>query len=290
MSLASLVKELRQKTGAGILDAKKALEATEGNIEHAMDWLRENGIAKAAKKGDRVAAEGLTKIVENGDEALILELNAETDFVAKNQEFLDLLDTIANGILNSSAETLDDAMSVVIGDGTVDTLVTNGTATIGEKISLRRIRRLKKGQGEVFTTYSHMGGRISVIVRLKKEDQELGKGLAMHIASDNPEYLSKDDVPVDVVDKEREILTKEVINEGKPEKIAENIVNGRIRKFLEQVSLLEQPYVLDTSKTVAEVVKEADNEILDFVRYEVGEGIEKEETNFAEEVAAQANL
>lgn len=290
MSIASLVKELRERTGAGMMDCKKALTETDGNMEKAIEWLRENGIAKAAKKGDRVAAEGLTKVVFNDTDAVILELNAETDFVSKNKEFLELLDATSNAILNSSANTLEEALAVEINGETIETLITNTTATIGEKISLRRIGRMTKSGAESFVSYSHMGGRISVLLKLQKEDDQLGKSLAMHTASEKPEYLTKEEVDEEHLTKEREILLKEVLNEGKPEKIAGNIVEGKIRKYLEQICLLEQSYVMDSDKKVSEVVANEGNEIIQFFRYEVGEGIEKQETNFAEEVAAQAKI
>lgn len=290
MSIALLVKDLRERTGAGMLDCKKAVEATEGNIEKAIEWLRENGITKAAKKGSRIAAEGLTTSVENDKNALILELNAETDFVSKNKEFLTLLEKISNALLISDVQTIDEAMKVEIDGETIEDLIINGTATIGEKISLRRFKRLEKTGTESFVSYAHMGGRISVLVKLAKENNVLGKNIAMHIAAEKPEYLTKDEVSSDVIEKERKILLAEAINEGKPENIAQKMVEGRIRKYYDQVCLLEQGFIMDGDKKVSLVVKDENNEILEFVRYEIGEGIEKEETNFAEEVAAQAKL
>ncbi len=330
MSLASLVKDLRQRTGAGMMDCKKALEASDNNIEKAIEWLRENGIAKAAKKGDRVAAEGLTKTLVEGNKALIMELNAETDFVAKNQEFLDLLDKIANALISSDAKTLEEGLKVVYNGETVEELVVNGTATIGEKISLRRFEILTKEDSQEFVTYQHMGGKISVIVKLEKEDMELGKSIAMHIASEKPEYLSRDEVSEEVIEKERTIIYKEsvietlkkeeekrikaeeeaagkklyskeefaekleaVANNELPENLTkrvEGMVQGRVQKFLKQSCLLDQGYVMDDKKTVAQILKDANNNVDYFVRFEVGDGIVKEEVNFADEVAAQANL
>lgn len=287
MNVALLVKDLRERTGAGMMDCKKAVIASDGDIEKAIEWLRENGITKAAKKGNRIAAEGLTAVVENDTHSLILELNAETDFVAKNQEFLTLLDKISMTLLNSKAETIEEALAVKTGDETVETLIINGTATSGEKISLRRFKRLEKAGTQQIVKYSHMGGRISVIVKLASENTELGKNIAMHIAAEKPEYLSKSEVSEDVIQKERKILLNEALNEGKPENIAEKMVEGRIRKYYEQVCLLEQAFVMDSDHKVADIVSEANNEILEFVRYEIGEGIEKEEVNFADEVAAQ---
>ncbi len=330
MSLASLVKDLRQRTGAGMMDCKKALEASDNNIEKAIEWLRENGIAKAAKKGDRVAAEGLTKTLVDGNKALIMELNAETDFVAKNQEFLDLLDKIANALISSNAKTLEEGLKVNYNGETVEELVVNGTATIGEKISLRRFEIITKEDSEEFVTYQHMGGKISVVVKLEKEDVELGKSIAMHIASEKPEYLSRDEVSEEVIEKERAIIYKEsfvetlkkveekrikaeeeaagkklyskeefaekldaVANNELPENLTkrvEGMVQGRVQKFLKQSCLLDQGYVMDDKKTVAQILKDAGNNVNYFARFEVGDGIVKEEVDFAAEVAAQANL
>ncbi len=330
MSLATQVKELRQRTGAGMMDCKKALEATASNMDEAIKWLRENGIAKAAKKGDRVAAEGLTKTLIKGNKALIIELNAETDFVAKNKEFLDLLDKVANAIIDSDAKTLDEALKVNVNGETIEEVITNGTATIGEKITLRRFQILEKNDSETFYQYSHMGGKISVIAKFAKDDQELEKNIAMHIAAEKPVYLSQEEVSQEVIDNERDIIYKESVVEtlkkeeekvikkeeedaGKklyskeefaermeqaaqkqlPEQFSKRIdgmVEGRIKKFLKQVALLDQPFIMDDKKTVSQVLTDADNKVLEFVRYEVGEGIEKEEINFADEVAAQANL
>ncbi len=330
MSLASLVKDLRQRTGAGMMDCKKALEASDNNIEKAIEWLRENGIAKAAKKGDRVAAEGLTKTLVDGNKALIMELNAETDFVAKNQEFLDLLDSIANALIASDAKTLEEGLKVDANGSTVEELVVSGTATIGEKISLRRFEILTKEDSQEFVTYQHMGGKISVIVKLEKEDMELGKSISMHIASEKPEYLSRDEVSEEVIEKEKAIIYKEsvietlkkeeekrikaeeeaagkklyskeefaekleaVANNELPENLTkrvEGMVQGRVQKFLKQSCLLDQGYVMDDKKTVSQILKDANNNVDYFVRFEVGDGIVKEEVNFADEVAAQANL
>lgn len=284
---ASKVKELREKTGAGILDTKKALDATNGDIDKAVEYLRENGIAKVAKKGNRIAAEGLTKALIKSNDAIIIELNSETDFVAKNKEFNELLDQITEALLKANPNDLKDALKVDINGDTVEELITNATATIGEKISLRRFKILNKESDESFATYSHMGGRISVLVKFKKVNEDLEKGISMHIAAEKPEYLHVEDIAKEKVEKEQKILLKEAVNEGKPQNIASKIAEGRLRKFFEQVVLLEQAYVMDSDKKIAEVVKEQNNEIEDFVRYEVGEGIEKAEINFADEVAAQ---
>lgn len=288
MSIALLVKELRERTGAGMMDCKKALEASDSNIEKAIEWLRENGIAKAAKKGDRVAAEGLTKVEISGNRALILELNAETDFVAKNKEFLELLDKISKAIIISGVTTIDEALNIDVDGDTIENLIVTGTATIGEKISLRRISVLEKKDSEDFVNYSHMNGKISVLIKMDSQDQELGKGIAMHIAAENPEFLNANEVSEEKLNSEKEILLKEALNEGKPQNIAEKMVEGRIRKYIEEVCLLEQSYVLDSDKKVKDAL--GSNSISEFKRFEVGEGIEKIELNFAEEVAAQANI
>ena len=287
MSLALLVKELRAKTGAGMMDCKKALEASENDIEAAVDWLRENGIAKAAKKGDRIAAEGLTKVVINGNKAVIIELNSETDFVAKNEQFLTLLDTIAQGILSSGCTTVEEALAFETEGQSLETLIANGTATIGEKISLRRFQIVEKTDSQVFGEYSHMGGRISVLMLLDGSNAEVAKNVCMHVAASNPLFLNTDSVDQTVIDKERDILTKEALNEGKPAQIVEKMVDGRIRKYLEEICLTEQNFVMNTDKKVKEVFKDADLNAISFTRYEVGEGIEKEEVDFAAEVAAQ---
>lgn len=290
MSLAKLVKELRERTGAGMMDCKKALEASDNNIDAAIDWLRENGIAKAAKKGDRVAAEGLTKVVVNGNKAVIFELNSETDFVAKNDQFLELLQTIADALVNSDAKTLEEGLAVDVNGSTISELVTQGTASIGEKIDLRRFTIIEKTEEQTFAHYSHMGGKISVLALSNGDDEATIKQVCMHIAASNPQYITQADVPADVVEKEKDILTKEAMGEGKPEAIAQKMVEGRIRKYFEQICLVDQAYVIDTDKKVGQILSDANLELVDFVRYEVGEGIEKEEVDFAAEVAAQTKM
>ncbi len=293
MSLAAKVKELRERTGAGMMDCKKAIEATGGDIDKAIDWLRENGIAKAAKKGDRVAAEGLTTVVENGNKAVILELNSETDFVAKNEQFLELLSTIANALVASEATTLEEGLAVDVNGQTISDLVTAGTATIGEKISLRRFEVVTKNDDQTFATYSHMGGRISVLLILDGNNDEVAKQIAMHVAAANPLFLNEDDVDSETLAKEKAIIVKEAEEQAanKPENIREKIVSsmvdGRIVKYLEEICLTKQAFVVDSDKRVEEAASAAGLTILGFNRFEVGEGIEKVETNFAEEVAQQ---
>lgn len=290
MVTAALVKELRERSGAGMLDCKKALEASNGNIDAAIDWLRENGIAKAAKKGDRVAAEGLTKVVVQGDKAAIVEVNSETDFVAKNEQFLELIQTVATGILNANPSSLEEVLKVEIEGNSIEEVIINGTATIGEKLTLRRFKVIEKGAGQSFASYSHMGGRISTLLLLNGDNDEVAKQIAMHTAAEKPLFLNIDDVDSETIDKEKDMLSKEALNEGKPANIVEKMVEGRIRKYYEEVCLNEQSYVLDSDKKVKEAAKEASLEIVDFARFEVGEGIEKEEVDFAQEVAAQARV
>lgn len=289
MSIAQLVKELRERTGAGMMDCKKALEATGEDMDKAIDWLRENGIAKAAKKGDRVASEGLTKIYEEGNKAILLELNSETDFVAKNEQFLELLDKLAENILKSDAKTVEEASAITIDGETINDIIINATATIGEKISLRRFEILTKNDDEQFVTYSHMGGRIGVVVVVKGDNEETSRQVAMHIAASNPQYLDETQIDPEVLKHEEEILRKEALNEGKPENIVDNMVKGRMQKFKKEICLLDQPFVIDPDLTVQKALENNGLVITSFARYEVGEGIEKEEVDFAAEVAAQLN-
>ncbi len=289
MSIAQLVKELRERTGAGMMDCKKALEATGEDMDKAIDWLRENGIAKAAKKGDRVASEGLTKIYEEENKAILLELNSETDFVAKNEQFLELLDKLAENILKSDVKTVEEASTITIDGETINDIIINATATIGEKISLRRFEILTKNDDEQFVTYSHMGGRIGVVVVVKGDNEETSRQVAMHIAASNPQYLDETQIDPEVLKHEEEILRKEALNEGKPENIVDNMVKGRMQKFKKEICLLDQPFVIDPDLTVQKALENNGLVITSFARYEVGEGIEKEEVDFAAEVAAQLN-
>lgn len=289
MSTAQLVKELRERTGAGMMDCKKALEASDNNIDKAIDWLRENGIAKAAKKGDRVASEGLTKIYTEGNKGILLELNSETDFVAKNEQFLELLDKLAIAIINSNAKTIEEAETISVDGETIKDIIINATATIGEKISLRRFQVLEKQDDEKFVVYSHMGGRIGVLAVVKGDQEEVSRQIAMHIAATNPRYLNENQIDPEVLKHEEEILRKEALNEGKPENIVDNMVKGRLKKFKKEVSLVDQDFVVNPDFTVGKVLEDNQLEMISYVRYEVGEGIEKEEVDFAAEVAAQLN-
>ena len=287
MITASMVKELRELTGAGMLDCKKALEETNGNIDKASEWLREKGISKAAKKADRIAAEGLVNILINGNKAVILEVNSETDFVAKNAEFKDLINTIANLLVNSSVKTVDEAKKLETSDGTLEDTITNKIAKIGEKLSFRRFELVEKSDNETFGSYIHMNGKIGVLVVLDGSNEEVAKDVAMHAAAMRPKYLSIDSVPTNDVEHEREIQKQIAINEGKPADIAEKMVEGRIKKFYKEVCLTEQPFVKNDDLSVSEYVKQNCGTIKSMVRYEVVEGMQKREENFAEEVAKQ---
>lgn len=290
MITASLVKELRDKSGAGMLDCKKALEASNGDINAAMDYLREKGIAKAAKKSDRIAAEGIASVLIKGNDAVILEINSETDFVAKNEEFKTLVDTILETLVSSNAKTLDEALELKNGNSTIKELIISKTATIGEKLSLRRFSKITKKDNESFGSYIHMGGRIAVLTLIEGANEEIAKDVAMHAAAMRPLYLKSSEVPTDALEKEKTIIREQLINEGKPEDKIENILVGKVRKYYEEVCLEDQIYVkAENKETVSKFVQNNGGKIINMIRYEVGEGMEKKEENFAEEVAAQLN-
>lgn len=293
MVTAKDVKELREKTGAGMMDCKKALTECDGDMEKAIDWLREKGIAKAAKKSDRIAAEGLSRVAVEGDTAVIFEVNSETDFVAKNEQFLTLLEDIKAALLAAQPATLEEAMAAPCNGATIADTLTTATATIGEKITLRRFAIVKKASDEFFGSYMHMGGNISALVVLKgKEDEKVAKDLAMQIASMAPQYVTRDDMPAEVVEHERKVQTEIVKNDeklaNKPEKVLAGIIEGKISKNLKDLCLVEQEFFLNPDQKVAQYLKESGAEVVSFVRYLVGEGIEKREDNFAEEVMSQA--
>ena len=287
MISASLVKELREKTGAGMLDCKKALEANNGDISASIDWLREKGISKAAKKADRIAAEGVASILIKDNKAAIVEVNSETDFVAKNEEFTSMVSTILETIIDSDVKTVEDALNLDCGEGTINDLIVAKTAKIGEKLSLRRFEVVTKSDTESFGEYIHMGGKIAVLITVDGANGEVAKDVAMHAAAMRPKYVNKDNVPSDEVEKERKVLKEQAMNEGKPESIAAKMVEGRIRKFYEEICLEEQAFVKDSDKKVKDFVKANGGTIKSMVRFEVGEGMEKREENFAEEVAKQ---
>ena len=289
MITANMVKELREATGAGMLDCKKALTETNGNMEEAITWLREKGISKAAKKQTRIAAEGLAKAKVEGNKAVIVEVNSETDFVAKNPEFTGLVDLIATAILNSNVKTVEEVMKLEVEGNTIENIIIDKTATIGEKLSFRRFELVEKEDNQVFGTYSHMGGKIVTLAVLEGTDEEVAKDVAMQIAAMRPLYLDKDSVPTERVEKEREILTEQAENEGLDANKLPMIVNGRLNKFYEEVCLLDQGFVKENKIKVSKYVESKNMKVLSFVRYEVGEGMEKREENFADEVAKQMN-
>ncbi|MDM5198894.1 translation elongation factor Ts [Fictibacillus enclensis] len=287
---AQMVKELREKTGAGMMDCKKALTETNGDMEKAIDFLREKGIAKAAKKADRIAAEGLTSVVVEGNKAVILEVNSETDFVAKNESFTALISVIGKHLLEADVATVDEALASTLKseNTTVAEYLNNAIAKIGEKISLRRFQIVEKGENAAFGAYLHMGGRIGVLSVVEgTTDEAVAKDVAMHVAAVNPRYISRDAVSEEEVAHEREVLTQQALNEGKPENIVAKMVEGRLGKFFEEICLNDQSFVKDPDQKVGKYVASKGGKVIAFVRYEVGEGMEKREDNFAEEVMSQ---
>ena len=289
MITANMVKELREQTGAGMLDCKKALTETNGNMEEAVTWLREKGISKAAKKQTRIAAEGLALAKVEGNKAVIVEVNSETDFVAKNPEFTGLVNDIATAILGSNVSTVEEANKLEVNGTSIENMIVEKTATIGEKLSFRRFELVEKQDNQVFGTYSHMGGKIVTLAVLEGTDTEVAKDVAMQIAAMRPLYLDKDSVPSERVEKERAILTEQAENEGLDANKLPMIVNGRLNKFYEEVCLLDQGFVKENKMKVSKYVESKGMKVLSFVRYEVGEGMEKREENFADEVAKQLN-
>jgi len=289
MITAAMVKELRDLTNAGLSDCKKALEATNGNKEEAINWLREKGIAKAAKKSDRIAAEGIAAILVKGNDAAIIEVNSETDFVAKNDTFKALVNEILETIINSNAKTMEEVLELKTSEGTVNDLIISKTATIGEKLSLRRFNKITKKDNETFGSYIHMGGKIAVLTVVSDVTEEVAKDISMHAAAMKPLYVTKEEVPAEEIEKERVVLKEQAMNEGKPAEIAEKMVEGRIRKYYEEICLEEQAFVKEPSMSVGKYASQNGGKIVSMTRYEVGEGIEKKEENFAEEVAKQIN-
>ncbi|MEI3529784.1 MAG: translation elongation factor Ts [Bacilli bacterium] len=289
MISASLVKDLRDKTGAGMLDCKKALEANNADINAAIDWLREKGISKAAKKADRIAAEGLAAIKIDGNKAAIVEVNSETDFVAKNPEFKELVDIILETVINSDVTTVEELLETSTTDGgTVNDLIVAKTAKIGEKISFRRFNKVVKEDNESFGSYIHMGGKIAVLTLVANANEEVAKEVAMHAAAMRPLYVKASDVPTEVLDKEKAIMTEQLINEGKPAERIENILVGKVKKYYEEVCLENQMFIkAENKESVSQYVANNGGSIVNMIRYEVGEGMEKREENFAEEVAKQ---
>ena len=296
---AQMVKELREATGAGMMDCKKALTEADGNMERAVDILREKGLSKAAKKADRVAAEGLVTIKTNADNtvAAIVEVNSETDFVAKNQDFKDFVADVAEMVLEGDVADVEALLASNHKEGKpLKDVLNDRVATIGEKLDVRRFERIATS-GKV-AGYIQGGGKIGVVVELATDSNDervltLGKDIAMQVAAMNPKYISRDDVDPEYIAHETEVLTQQALNEGKPANIVEKMVVGRLNKELKEVCLVDQVFVKDSeltiSKLIAKVAKEvaSDISVANMVRYEVGEGIEKREENFAEEVAKQ---
>jgi elongation factor Ts len=288
---AQMVKELREKTGAGMLDCKKALTETNGDMEKAIDFLREKGMASAAKKSDRIAAEGISHIEVQGNEAVILEVNSETDFVAKNEGFQQLVKELAAHLLKNKPATTEEALAQTMENGsTVQDHINGAIAKIGEKITLRRFTVESKTDNDSFGAYLHMGGRIGVLALLEgTTDESVAKDIAMHIAAVNPKYVDRDAVTEEEIAREREVLTQQALNEGKPENIVQKMVEGRLGKFFEDICLLDQSFVKDPDQKVRKFVESKGASVKSFVRYEVGEGLEKRQDNFAEEVMSQVN-
>ena len=287
MISAKDVKELREATGAGMMDCKKALSECNGDMVAATDWLREKGFAKASKKSSRIAAEGLANIFVEGNKAVILEVNSETDFVSKNAEFQEMIATIGKTILNSDAKSVEEALELTCEDGTINDLIVAKTAKIGEKLSLRRLEVVTKEDSDNFGAYLHMGGKIAVLTVINGGSEEIAKDVAMQAAAMKPQYVFKEDVPEDVVNKEKEVLKAQAIEEGKPADIAEKMVAGRINKFFKEICLTLQAFIKDGDIDVNTYLKNNNSELIKMVRYEVGEGMEKREENFAEEVMNQ---
>lgn len=281
-SMIELIKELRDRTGAGMMDCKRALEASGSDIEKAIDWLREKGIAKAQAKASRIAAEGLAGVVTNGNEAIIAEVNCETDFVSKGEKFHKLVDDVMDVTLKGKCADIEAAKEAT------KSLFTDATVSMGEKLDYRRFNIVNKTSTQGFGAYIHMGGKIATLVVLEKDDAELAKGLAMHIAANAPKYVSESDIPAEVIEHEKAIAFETAKADpklaGKPEQMLQGIVMGKVKKVLSESILLSQAYLLDGEKSVAQVLKEKGNSVLKFVRYAVGEGIEKRQDNFAEEV------
>lgn len=287
---AKMVKELREKTGAGMMDCKKALTETNEDMEKAVEYLREKGVAKAAKKADRIAAEGLVHIKVDGNAAVIVEVNSETDFVAKNENFKALIEQLAELLLNKRPNNVEEALNQTVSgsEKSVQDLINESIAKIGEKISLRRFSIVEKSENDSYGEYLHMGGNIGVLTVLEGNGkEETARDVAMHVAAINPRYLSRDEVPAEIAEQEKETLKKQALNEGKPEHIVEKMVIGRINKWYEEICLLDQSFVKDSDQKVGQYVKTKGSTVRSYVRYAVGEGLEKREENFAEEVQAQ---
>ena len=284
---AALVKELRERTGAGMMDCKKALVATEGDMEKAIDYLREKGLSKAAKKAGRVAAEGavVSYVSEDGKVGVIVEVNCETDFVGSNEDFKTLAASIAKHVAETNPADVETLLDSQMDGKAVKDIVTEAIAKIGENISVRRFVRYESAEGKVYS-YIHAGGKIGVLVDMKGGDAELGKNIAMQVAAANPSYLNRTEVPASELDHEKEVLKEQARNEGKPENIIEKMILGRINKYYEEVCLVDQIYIRDNKMSITKLLKANNAEVARFARFQLGEGIEKKQENFAEEVAS----
>ncbi|AQL56310.1 translation elongation factor Ts [Abyssicoccus albus] len=287
---AKLVKQLREKTGAGMMDCKKALTETDGDIDKAVDYLREKGMAKAAKKSDRIAAEGSSFVKSNGNVATILEVNSETDFVARNDQFKNLVEQLADHILATKPQDLETLMASDINGQSVEDLMNESIAKIGEKLTLRRFAIVEKTDNDAFGEYLHMGGSIGVLSLVEgSSDSEAAKDVAMHIAALNPKFVSREQVSEEELTREREVLKNQALNEGKPENIVEKMVEGRLRKYLEEICAVDQAFVKNPDQTISEFLSSKGGKLTSFVRFEVGEGLEKRNDDFADEVMNQVN-
>lgn len=286
---AAMVKELREATGVGMMDAKKALVETDGDFDKAVDVLREKGMAKAAKKNDRIAAEGLANVYIDGNVAAIVEVNSETDFVAKNEMFQNLVKDIAKLVAENKPASMEEAMALELNGKSLEEALLEATTVIGEKISFRRFEVVEKSDNEFFGSYLHMGGRIAVLTVIEGGNDAVAKDVAMHIAAINPRYMTEAEVPAEELEHEKKVLTEQALNEGKPENIVEKMVVGRLKKFLAEICLVDQPFVKDGDMTVGKFLSDNNATARMFTRFEVGEGIEKKEDNFVEEVMSQIN-
>lgn len=285
---AAMVKELRETTGAGMMDCKKALTACDGDMEKAIDFLREKGLSTAKKKAGRIAAEGVVAsyISDDAKVGVIVEVNCETDFVAKTDNFKELVGAIASHVATANPADMDALLASSMGDQTVGELVTASIAKIGENISLRRFARYEVAEGMV-SAYIHGGGKIGVLVKLTAGDAELGKDIAMQIAAAKPSYLNREQVPAAELEHEKEVLSEQARQEGKPENIIEKMVIGRINKYYKEVCLIDQEFVKDPDLTIAKLLKNHNADVVEFARFQMGEGIEKKQEDFAAEVMSQ---
>ena len=292
--IAKLVKELREKTGAGMMDCKKALEACDGDLDKSFDWLREKGIAKAAKKADRIAAEGLTAFVVDGNTAALVEVNSETDFVAKNDEFKGLVNNIAKIVCEQKPVDLETALNLDVEGKNLETVIAEASGKIGEKLSFRRFVVMTKSDNQVFGAYSHMGGKMSAIVLVDGANEEISRDVAMHVAAQAPKYIDRTAIPAEVLSHERQVLLTQALEENansakpKPENIIEKMVEGRLNKNLKEMCLVDQEFIKNPDVTIAQYL--GNGKVVEIARFQVGEGIEKKEENFAEEVAKQMGL